>query len=76
MIGNLDVLGLGAELGFGVVGEEVGCRVAVLVGMDLRAEGVGQILPFTTDVATAVVIQRIFFCSSILAASGTACALE
>ena len=41
--GNLDVLGLGAELGFGVVGEEIGCRIAVLVGMDLSAEGVGQI---------------------------------
>ena len=27
-------------------------------------------------VATAVVIQRIFFCASNLAASGTACALE
>jgi hypothetical protein len=28
-----------------------------------------------TEVAIAVVIQRIFFCASTLAASGTACAL-
>ncbi len=34
-----------------------------------------RFLSLNTEVATAVVIQRIFFCSSTLAASGTACAL-
>ena len=37
---NLHVLGLDAELRLGVLGDEAGERLAVLVGVDLRAEHV------------------------------------
>ena len=44
MIATLTFLGLGAELGLGVVGDEGRKGLAVLVGMDLPAEDVLQVL--------------------------------
>ena len=41
---DLDVLGLHAELGLGVLGEEARKGLAVLIGMNLRAEDVLQVL--------------------------------
>ena len=41
---DLDVLGLHAELGLGILGDEAREGLAVLVGMDLRAEDVFQVL--------------------------------
>jgi hypothetical protein len=74
--GDLERTWLDTQLRLGIVGEKAGCGLAVLVGVDLPPEDVGQLRSLTTEVATAVVIQRIFLCSSTLAASGTAWALE
>ena len=41
---DLDVLGLHAELGLGMLGEEAAKGLAVLIGVDLRAEDVVQVL--------------------------------
>ena len=41
---NLDVLGLDAELGLGMFGQEARKGLAILIGVDLRAEDVLQVL--------------------------------
>ena len=57
-------------------GNEARKGLAVLIGMNLRAEDVMQVLVLEHGGRDRGRDQRIFFCCSTLAASGTACRLH